>query len=236
MCGLTLRSSGAPTAGHQARAGGTLYIFTGPGLASCRRRPLSSNVRLHKRIPSCTKRSLISYSFCMQPSSFSSSAGWSLSWSATRRAGIGSMRLGSGLHTLWPSQWLCFKLGLAWSALSQRLSRGCVFKVVHRATTQASSNTGFNVCSSTRLQSGYSPRCTPFSPQRSLQPGGATRPRGLPELLLWHPKLSHPVPPPPVKPNPSLNRTRYGRRSKPGAQRLRHCRAPGLHRLPPRAG
>jgi hypothetical protein len=40
-CGL----SGAPTAGHQARAGGTRYIFTGPGLAPCRRRPLSSNVR-----------------------------------------------------------------------------------------------------------------------------------------------------------------------------------------------
>ena len=45
---LTPRSSGAPTAGHQARAGGTPYIFTGPGLASCRCRPLSSNVRLRK--------------------------------------------------------------------------------------------------------------------------------------------------------------------------------------------
>ncbi|CAD5373056.1 hypothetical protein RA210_U280031 [Rubrivivax sp. A210] len=45
---LTPRSSGAPTAGHQARAGGTLYIFTGPGLASCRWRPLSSNVRPRK--------------------------------------------------------------------------------------------------------------------------------------------------------------------------------------------
>ena len=44
--GLTPRSSGAATAGHQARAGGTPYIFTGPGLASRRRRPLSSNVRL----------------------------------------------------------------------------------------------------------------------------------------------------------------------------------------------
>ena len=43
--GLTPRSSGAPTAGHQARSGGTRYIFTGPGLASYRRRPLSSNVR-----------------------------------------------------------------------------------------------------------------------------------------------------------------------------------------------
>ncbi len=42
---LTPRSSGAPTAGHQARSGGTRYIFASPGLASCRRRPLSSNVR-----------------------------------------------------------------------------------------------------------------------------------------------------------------------------------------------
>ena len=34
-------------AGHQARSGGTRYIFASPGLASCRRRPLSSNVRPH---------------------------------------------------------------------------------------------------------------------------------------------------------------------------------------------
>jgi hypothetical protein len=47
-CGLTPRSSGAPTAGHQARAGGTLCIFTGPGLASCRWLPLSSNARPRK--------------------------------------------------------------------------------------------------------------------------------------------------------------------------------------------
>ena len=45
---LTPRSSGAPTAGHQARSGGTRYIFASPGLASCRCRPLSSNVRQHK--------------------------------------------------------------------------------------------------------------------------------------------------------------------------------------------
>ena len=44
---LTPRSSGAPTAGHQARSGGTRYNFASPGLASCRRRPLSSNVRQH---------------------------------------------------------------------------------------------------------------------------------------------------------------------------------------------
>ena len=39
-------------AGHQARAGGTRYIFTGPGLASYRRRPLTSNVRPHKKMSS----------------------------------------------------------------------------------------------------------------------------------------------------------------------------------------
>jgi hypothetical protein len=38
------------------------------------------------------------------------------------------------------------------------------------------------------------------------------------------------------RPNPSLNRTLRGRRRKPGAQWLRHCRAPGLRRLPLRAG
>ena len=47
--GLTTRSSGAPTAGHQARSGGTRYIFASPGLASCRCRPLSSNVRPRRR-------------------------------------------------------------------------------------------------------------------------------------------------------------------------------------------
>ena len=43
--GLTLRSSGAPTACHQGPPAGTVYIFCCPGLASCRCRPLSSNVR-----------------------------------------------------------------------------------------------------------------------------------------------------------------------------------------------
>ena len=47
QCCLTPRSTGAPTAGHQARAGGTLSIFTGPGLASRRWRPVTSNVRPH---------------------------------------------------------------------------------------------------------------------------------------------------------------------------------------------
>jgi len=44
-CRLTPRSTGAATAGHQARAGGTRYIFASPGLASCRCSPVSSNVR-----------------------------------------------------------------------------------------------------------------------------------------------------------------------------------------------
>jgi len=44
-CGLTPRSRGAPTARHQALATGTVYIVCGQGLASHRRRPLTSNVR-----------------------------------------------------------------------------------------------------------------------------------------------------------------------------------------------
>ena len=51
QCGLTPRSSGAPTAGHQARSGGTRYIFASPGLASCRCHPLSSNVRPRRNAP-----------------------------------------------------------------------------------------------------------------------------------------------------------------------------------------
>jgi len=38
-------SSGATTTEHQARSGGTRYLFFSPGLASCRCRPLSSNAR-----------------------------------------------------------------------------------------------------------------------------------------------------------------------------------------------
>jgi hypothetical protein len=38
-----------------------------------------------------------------------------------------------------------------------------------------------------------------------------------------------------VRPNPSLNRTRYGKRHKPGPRHMVHHRVPGLRRLPPRA-
>ena len=48
---LTPRSSRAPTAGHQARSGGTRYIFASPGLASHRRCRLNSNVRRQKCKP-----------------------------------------------------------------------------------------------------------------------------------------------------------------------------------------
>ena len=55
--GLTLRSSGAPTACHQARATVQVCIFCSAGLASRRRRPLTSNVRPHKT-PGCRVRVL----------------------------------------------------------------------------------------------------------------------------------------------------------------------------------
>ena len=57
-CGLTTRSTGAPTAGHQARAGGTRYIFANPGLASHRWRPVSSNVRPRLESPRTTSTRL----------------------------------------------------------------------------------------------------------------------------------------------------------------------------------
>ena len=43
--GLTLRSTGAPTAGHLGPAWGTRYIFPARAKASCRCRPVTSNVR-----------------------------------------------------------------------------------------------------------------------------------------------------------------------------------------------
>jgi len=46
---LTPRSRRGPTAGHQARSGGTRYIVASPGLAPRRRPRLTSNVRRHKR-------------------------------------------------------------------------------------------------------------------------------------------------------------------------------------------
>ena len=49
---LTYRSTGAPTAGHQARSAGTRYIVCGPGLASCRRRPVNSTLGSAKQVRS----------------------------------------------------------------------------------------------------------------------------------------------------------------------------------------
>ena len=49
--GLTLRSRRGPTASHQPRATGTVYIFGGPGLASRRWPRLNSNVRPRKTSP-----------------------------------------------------------------------------------------------------------------------------------------------------------------------------------------
>ena len=63
---LTPRSSGAPTAGHQARSGGTQYIFASPGLASCRRSPLSSNVRPRRRDLPISKMQLLGFALARQ--------------------------------------------------------------------------------------------------------------------------------------------------------------------------
>jgi len=39
-----------------------------------------------------------------------------------------------------------------------------------------------------------------------------------------------------LRPNPSVNLTRYGRRCKPGLSQRYHRLSPGLQHLPPRAG
>ncbi len=46
--GLTWRSTGAPTAGHQAPAGRTVYIFASRGLVACRWRPVTSTLGVTK--------------------------------------------------------------------------------------------------------------------------------------------------------------------------------------------
>ena len=51
-------------AGHQARSGGTRYIFASPGLASYRCRPLSSNVRPHTNTRGATIPRMIDWSSC----------------------------------------------------------------------------------------------------------------------------------------------------------------------------
>ena len=51
------RTSGEPTAGHQAWSGDTQYIFASPGLAPCHRRALNANVGFTK-----TRMRLVSFS------------------------------------------------------------------------------------------------------------------------------------------------------------------------------
>jgi hypothetical protein len=67
--GLTPRSSGAPTAGHQGPVGGTLYIFANRALASCRCRPLSSNVRHPKNAVSLGQQEVRLSAWVEQPRS-----------------------------------------------------------------------------------------------------------------------------------------------------------------------
>ena len=58
--GLTTRSRRGPTAGHQAPATGTVYIFCGRGLASHRWPRLTSNGRPRRILPASTATTSIS--------------------------------------------------------------------------------------------------------------------------------------------------------------------------------
>ena len=170
-CGLTPRSSGAPTAGHQARSGGTRYIFASPGLASCRCRPLSSNVR---RQPSQAFKKCIRHR--RRPNIFT----------------IGQHRRSASMRrALWRDTGIC---------------------------------------------SASYPNFCPWVFPSVIQLGRVVVSRALVRLLLpaWH-HLRSPFFRGFVRrapPNPSLNRTRYGRRRKAGVRRLRHLRTRALRRLP----
>jgi hypothetical protein len=86
------------------------------------------------------------------------------------------------------------------------------------------------------------PRCKAPS---AMQAPGKRRRRGVPRLLLptrltrakmVRMQIHAGVGGTRVLPNPSLNRTRYGRQRKPGPRHMVHHLVPGLRRLPPRAG
>ena len=80
---LTLRSSGAPTSGCQARRP-QWFILRPSGLASCRCRPLSSNVRLHKSQSLRLATAQLPFSMQMQFIAFVRS--WESSWIGTTGA------------------------------------------------------------------------------------------------------------------------------------------------------
>ena len=60
--------------------------------------------------------------------------------------------------------------------------------------------------------------------------------RGQPTRRQWLSLTRRHIGTNPLMPNPSFNRTRYGKRRKPGPRHMVHHRVPGLRRLPPRAG
>ncbi len=218
---LTPRSSGAPTAGHQARAGGTRYIFTGPGLAACRRRPLSSNVR-RRRVPmryanrvSALRRELNSHekAFSQRDSAPSRDIGRRLNdtvwWhhKRTRSSKRDNASLGAA-HK--PS------LGAALPGSTTALRGSNRFQPVHGA---AGNNSSFCHCHCWRLET-----VAHHHLQRGAVGTCGTRPRTTEPQLQCAPRTS--------PPNPSLKRSANGRPPGPGHRYGVHCLWPGPGGLP----
>ena len=166
--GLTRRSSGAPTAGHQRPAGGTRYIFASRAPAARCCRPLSSNVRP-----------------CIQPTSrFANASQSSLVEPAMTSA--------SGLRS--SNSFNCSSCAAARFGLASSASTLDGFRGPKRAA------------SAVLAHSGEARACGQSNPTVA------------------------------ARPNPSFNRTRYGRPPWPGRRYALHFRQPGQGVLPQHAG
>ena len=231
--GLTTRSSGAPTAGHQARSGGTRYIFASPGLPSCRRRPLSSNVRPRIHEHCCVGISGATPSSC--------SVRLTRPFCGTRVQGHGRQRSRpkacAGSAASMPAEdelteerqrWVGAYLDGASHRKGKNRLSACYAAVEApgAASTPRQRQLG---CSASRVR---------LALLASSCLAGKNEDNLLAQFMFrrFIAGCSPGVTTATSRPNPSLNRTRYGRQRQPGAQRRRHCRAPGLRCLPPRAG
>jgi hypothetical protein len=114
---------------------------------------------------------------------------------------------------------------LPWTGLMRKsLRRAAATFSLSRLSCFAAVQRGRRQCQSVRVR--LRPRISLLSNVRSAA-GGSRRAKEA--------KSQYHVAPT-VRPNRSLNRTRYGRQRKPGPRHMVHHRAPGLRCLPPRSG
>ena len=217
--GLTLRSTGAPTAGHLGPAGGTRYIFTGRAKASCRRRPVTSNVRPRKIPLYSSITAMLSFGTKRAHTRrYQSDVGRSPEQSkATPNQNRWQMIIGGqpqsirGMSASMPGKGTCIALFTRQWPTNETKIKPHRFNKAHAS-----------------MQRGQ------FMEIGSRLSRQALRPHG------WHhgyPKIRIPYkhsysPRAPAWPNPSFNRTHHGRSAWPGRRYAVHFRQPGQAALP----